>query len=167
MKMVVRFEVDACLPAPELDVDDLADALGNITSASTSPTTTSSVSPALNLIHAGIQVPQEALQETHSRSKYFIDQRDFTRSSRSRKRHGCVSVCTSASSTTAAATRARVCRQTSSRCRGARRRANLCGLRVCWRNRRNSRSRSRAVRDLRAALARVNVASCARMGIKA
>ena len=36
-----------------------------------------------------------------------------------------------------APTRARVYRQASSRCRGARRRANLCGLRVCWRNCRN------------------------------
>jgi len=101
MKMIVRFEVDACLPTdadtakvtktgtsntkrsakkePELAVDDLADVLGNInlTSAPATPTTTSSSSPALNIIRAGKQVPQEALLEVASRSKYFIDQLDW------------------------------------------------------------------------------------------
>jgi hypothetical protein len=77
MKMVVRFEVDACVPTPELAVDDLADALEGITSAPTSPMNTSSVSPTLKIIRAGTQVPQEALLEITSRSKYFIDQLDW------------------------------------------------------------------------------------------
>ena len=95
MKMIVRFEVDACLDtdtgeakpgnsdtkeAPELAIDDLADALGNlnVTSSPISPTTTSSAtSPSLNVIRAGTEVPQESLVEVASRSKYFIDQLDW------------------------------------------------------------------------------------------
>ena len=98
IKMIVRFEVDACLAtdtskakpgtsntkrsakeAPELAIDDLADALGNLnaTSMPTSPTTASSISPALNIIRAGTEVPQESLLEVKSRSKYFIDQLDW------------------------------------------------------------------------------------------
>jgi hypothetical protein len=101
IKLIVRFEVDACLPtatdastaktgkkpsakkAPELGLDDLVDALGdmNLTSSptTTTPTTTSSSSPspALNIIRAGTQVPQESLLEVTSRSKYFIDQLDW------------------------------------------------------------------------------------------
>ena len=42
MKMAVRLEVNACVPTPELAVDDLADALEGITSALMSPTTLSS-----------------------------------------------------------------------------------------------------------------------------
>ena len=97
IKLIVRFEVDACLPtdantaktgtsdkkpsakkAPELALDDLVDALGdmNLTSSSTTRTTSSS-SPALNIIRAGTQVPQESLLEVTSRSKYFIDQLDW------------------------------------------------------------------------------------------
>ena len=98
IKLIVRFEVDACLAtdtgkaetrtsdtkrsakeAPELAVDDLADALGNlnVTSTPTSPTTASSVSPALNIVRAGTEVPQESLLEVASRSKYYIDQLDW------------------------------------------------------------------------------------------
>jgi hypothetical protein len=112
MKMMVRFEVDACLPtetstatskktgtsdtkrsgrkSPELALDELADALGNMdlhtsSRVPTSPTiTTSSSSPppssassALNIIRAGTQVPQESLLEVASRSKYFIEQLDW------------------------------------------------------------------------------------------
>ena len=97
IKLIVRFEVDACLStdantaktgisdkkpsakkAPELALDDLVDALGdmNLTSSSTTRTTSSS-SPALNIIRAGTQVPQESLLEVTSRSKYFIDQLDW------------------------------------------------------------------------------------------
>src|SRR6266849_7270408 len=112
MKMMVRFEVDACLPtetsaakpakiatsdtrrsgkkSPELALDDLADALGNmnllkssreptpptITSSSLLSPTPSSPSPALTIIRAGTQVPQESLLEVASRSIYFIDQLD-------------------------------------------------------------------------------------------
>jgi hypothetical protein len=113
MKMMVRFEVDACLPtetstatirksgssdtkrsgreSPELAIDELADALGNmdpfrsprvptsptISSSSPSSPTPSSPSPALNIIRAGSQVPQESLLEVASRSKYYIDQLDW------------------------------------------------------------------------------------------
>ena len=113
MKMVVRFEVDACLPteistatttktgtsdseraackSPELAIDELADALGNMdlltpSRVPTSTTTTSSPSPSsmpsspsptLNIVRAGSQVPQESLLEVASRSKYFIDQLDW------------------------------------------------------------------------------------------
>jgi hypothetical protein len=113
MKMIVRFEVDACLATDtstatttetgssdtkrtaeevsELAVDDLADALENINILTslrvpTSPTTTlpsstsympSSPSTALNVIHAGTQVPQESLLEVASRSKFFIDKLDW------------------------------------------------------------------------------------------
>ena len=95
IKMIVRFEVDACLAtdtktgtpdtrhsakdAPELAIDELADTLGNlnVTSTPTSPTTASSISPTLNIIRAGTEVPQESLLELASRSKYFIDQLDW------------------------------------------------------------------------------------------
>ena len=115
MKMVVRFEVDACLPAgtstatstksgtstpkrsgrksPELAIDEIADALENMNLLTSSPvptppTTTSSpssplsptpssASPALNIVRAGTQVPQESLLEVASRSKRFIDQLDW------------------------------------------------------------------------------------------
>ncbi len=119
MKMIVRFEVDACIPTdtntatatktrasdtkrsaekvpdPVLELDVLAEALENmnlVTSSSsrvpTLPTTAlsssspplstpSSPSPALNIIRAGTQVPQESLLELASRSKYFIDQLDW------------------------------------------------------------------------------------------
>lgn len=112
MKMMVRFEVDSCLPtetsnatttktgtldtkrsgrkSPELTLDEIADALNNLdlhsssrvptspttTSTSSSPTASSS-SPALSIVRAGTQVPQESLLEVASRSKYFIDQLDW------------------------------------------------------------------------------------------
>jgi hypothetical protein len=104
MKMVVRFEVDACLAseanspakAPAPAVDDLANALGNLslqTSALAQKTTSSSsksesesselesvsVSPSsgIKVIRAGTQVPQDALLEVASRSAYFIDKLDW------------------------------------------------------------------------------------------
>ena len=98
MKMIVRFEVDACLSTDTseaktgtsdtkrsakeaTELDELADALGNmniLTSTPTSPTTTSSsASPALSIVRAGTEVPQESLIEIASRSKYFIDQLDW------------------------------------------------------------------------------------------
>ena len=94
MKMVVRFEVDACLPTSAsssvpkkttASVDDLADALGGMAIKHRTPTTTktasfsssSSSSPVINIIRAGTQVPQEALVEVTSRSAYFIDQLDW------------------------------------------------------------------------------------------
>lgn len=111
---MVRFEVDACLPtetstattkktgtsdtkrpgrkSPELALDELADALGNMdlhtssrvpksptikSSSSSSSPPPSSASAALNIIRAGTQVPQESLLEVASRSKYYIDQLDW------------------------------------------------------------------------------------------
>src|SRR5712691_10133241 len=92
LKMIVRFEVDSCLPTDKSDtkrsakeepvpaVDDLADALGSISlsSSAASESTSPSSSPgAINIIHAGTQVPQEALLEVASRSAYFVDQLDW------------------------------------------------------------------------------------------
>ncbi|KAI0292391.1 hypothetical protein BC826DRAFT_439150 [Russula brevipes] len=111
MKMVVRFEVDACLAseanspakAPAPAVDDLANALGNLSlqtsalaqkttppspspsppppsspSSSPSPSVSvSSPSPAIKVIRAGTQVPQDALLEVASRSAFFIDKLDW------------------------------------------------------------------------------------------
>src|SRR5882762_3723604 len=90
MKMVVRFEVDACLPsarssAPKTTtttttVDDLADALGRMGIMRTSTSTkaaSSASSPLIDIVRAGTQVPQESLVEVTSRSAYFVDQFDW------------------------------------------------------------------------------------------
>ena len=91
MKVIVRFEVDSCLPTETTDtkhsakepvpaVDDLADALGsiNLSSSAASESTLSSSSPAaLNILHAGTQVPQDTLLEVASRSAYFVNQLDW------------------------------------------------------------------------------------------
>jgi len=92
MKMIVRFEVDSCLPTDKSDtkrsakepvpaVDDLADALGSISlssSTAASESTSPSSSPtAINILHAGTQVPQDALLEVASRSTFFINQLDW------------------------------------------------------------------------------------------
>ena len=92
MKVIVRFEVDSCLPTETTDtkhsakkepvpaVDDLADALGsiNLSSSAASESTPSSSSPAaLNILHAGTQVPQDTLLEVASRSAYFVNQLDW------------------------------------------------------------------------------------------
>ncbi len=62
-------------------VDDLADALGSISlssSTAASESTSSSSSPtAINILHAGTQVPQDALLEVASRSAYFVNQLDW------------------------------------------------------------------------------------------
>jgi hypothetical protein len=93
MKLIVRFEVDACLPTEATDsklsakkvpapaVDDLADALGSINLSSSvagSPPSSPSLSPAtVNIVHAGTQVPQDALLEVTSRSVHFVNQLDW------------------------------------------------------------------------------------------
>src|SRR5260221_7893034 len=92
LKMIVRFEVDSCLPTDKSDtkpsakeepvtaVDDLADALGSISlsSSAASESTSPSSSPgAINILHAGTQVPQDALLEVASRSAYFVNQLDW------------------------------------------------------------------------------------------
>ncbi|KAF8272627.1 hypothetical protein EI94DRAFT_1717979 [Lactarius quietus] len=78
MKMVVRFEVDACFSTgtsssvpktKAASVDDLADALGGMAIKHRTPASTktasssSSSSPLINIVRAGTQVPQEALIE--------------------------------------------------------------------------------------------------------
>ena len=98
MKMIVRFEVDACLSTDTseaktgtsdtkrsakeaTELDDLADAMGNMNIFTSTPTsfatTSSSASPALSIVRAGTEVPQESLLEIASRSKFFIDQLDW------------------------------------------------------------------------------------------
>jgi hypothetical protein len=93
MKMIVRFEVDACLPTDAgpaktggisdtkrsskktaASVDDLADALGGMNFLG-SPATTKV--PTINMVRAGTQVPQHALLEVASRSKHFVNQLDW------------------------------------------------------------------------------------------
>ena len=92
MKMIVRFEVDACLPTvagpatvtkpagkkrstkTAASVDDLVDALGSMDLLSSAPATTK---PVINVVRAGTQVPQEDLVEVASRSAYYVDQLDW------------------------------------------------------------------------------------------
>jgi hypothetical protein len=86
MKMIVRFGVDACLPSPDSsaattsndDDSDLADALSNVNiQQSPISTSTSTTSPVIDIIHAGKQVPQDALVEMISRSVFYLDQLDW------------------------------------------------------------------------------------------
>ncbi|KAI0251097.1 hypothetical protein BJV78DRAFT_1154696 [Lactifluus subvellereus] len=94
MKMVVRFEVDACLPTdagpatttktPDekrstketaASVDDLVGALGSMDLLGSAPAATEE--PVINVVRAGTQVPQETLVEVASRSTYYVDQLDW------------------------------------------------------------------------------------------
>ena len=89
MKMIVRFEVDSCLPpdttdtkhsakkAPVPAVDDLADALGSINLSSSTASESTSSPAAINILRAGTQVPQDTLLEVASRSAYFVNQLDW------------------------------------------------------------------------------------------
>lgn len=98
MKMVVRFEVDGCLPTPRAkpastqegpskpsqaqSPDDLADALAGLNIISSSlpdveDTASSTVkatvtSPSIKIIHGGAEVPQESIMELATRSQYFV-----------------------------------------------------------------------------------------------
>jgi hypothetical protein len=88
LKMIVRFEVDACLStettdskrsakkAPALAVDDLADALGTINISSSAASSTSSPA-SVDIIHGGTQVPQDALLEVTSRSVHSVRKLDW------------------------------------------------------------------------------------------
>ena len=80
MKMVVQFEVDACLPTSTgsseqntrtASVDELADVLDGMSikhrTSAAIKTTSSSSSPIINIVRAGTQVPQEALVKVVSR----------------------------------------------------------------------------------------------------
>lgn len=85
MKMIVRFGVDACLPSPDSstatthnDDSDLAAALSNVNiQQSPISSSTSTTSPAIDIVHAGTQVPQDALVEMISRSVFYLDQLDW------------------------------------------------------------------------------------------
>ncbi|KAI0250395.1 hypothetical protein BJV78DRAFT_1376454 [Lactifluus subvellereus] len=87
MKMIVRFEVDACLPTDagsarlrKLLIRSVLprrrqrlsmtcmDLLGSAPATTKKP---------INVVRAGTQVPQEALVEVASRSAYFVDQLDW------------------------------------------------------------------------------------------
>src|ERR1700761_1385444 len=85
MKMIVRFGVDACLPSSDssaatMPIDDsvLADAHGNVNIQQYPiSTSTSTTSPTINIVHAGAQVPQNALVEMISRSVFYLDRLDW------------------------------------------------------------------------------------------
>ena len=64
IKMVVRFEVNACVPTPELAVDNLADALEGITFALASPTTSSSVLTQLHTLGKALAASGGACSST-------------------------------------------------------------------------------------------------------
>jgi hypothetical protein len=99
LKMIVRFEVDACLPTTNAGgqakttktggisdtkrsltqtenvsgVDDLLEAFGSLKLQSA----TTKESPTINVVRAGTQVPQDALIEVTSRSVNYVDQLDW------------------------------------------------------------------------------------------
>ncbi|KAH8983908.1 hypothetical protein EDB92DRAFT_1951194 [Lactarius akahatsu] len=84
-KMVVRFGIDACLPSPGssvattyFDDSNLAPcAHSSMNAEQTSTSTTTTMSPAINIVRAGTQVPQDALVEVVSRSAYYLDRLDW------------------------------------------------------------------------------------------
>jgi hypothetical protein len=94
MKMIVRFEVDACLPTDAgqakttktsgisdtkrsstqtANVDDLLKGFGSLKLSSA----TTKEPPTINVVRAGTQVPQDALLEVTSRSANYVDQLDW------------------------------------------------------------------------------------------
>ena len=98
MKMIVRFEVDACLPSdtdavptkagtsttkcakekePVPALDELVDALKGMNFQTAASARPSSLSSSIDIVHAGRQVPQDALLEIASRSIYFVNQLDW------------------------------------------------------------------------------------------
>ncbi|KAA1472265.1 hypothetical protein DENSPDRAFT_820977 [Dentipellis sp. KUC8613] len=94
LKIVVEYAVDACLLSPEpadtkdnnasqhppsasSSVDDLTSTLASVSiSQQQSPIT--SASPALNIIHAGHEVPQSSIIELTTRSQNYVDLLDWT-----------------------------------------------------------------------------------------
>ncbi|KDQ49911.1 hypothetical protein JAAARDRAFT_74462 [Jaapia argillacea MUCL 33604] len=86
LKMVVRFEVDACIPPPATkrdlssasNVDDLIDSLANVNikddkSGDPSQTIAGGASPTLKIIHAGSEVPQSNIVELGTRSERNLE----------------------------------------------------------------------------------------------
>ncbi|KAI0365689.1 hypothetical protein BV20DRAFT_1027527 [Pilatotrama ljubarskyi] len=99
LKMVVRFEVDACTAQPRPaassprtstapritgsrtttgapNIDSLADALAGL-GVSTSTSNTSTSIDTISVIRAGSQVPQSTIVELVTRSKKYVDQFDW------------------------------------------------------------------------------------------
>ena len=88
MKMVVHFEVDACLPTeapgtepaaetgPTPAVDNLADALGSITLSSAASSASSSLAT-IHVRRAGTHIPQDALLELASRKASSVKYLDW------------------------------------------------------------------------------------------
>ncbi|EIW52480.1 uncharacterized protein TRAVEDRAFT_61376 [Trametes versicolor FP-101664 SS1] len=98
LKMVVRFEVDACTAQPTSSpigaparttrprtsndalpsIDSLADALGGLNfSSRPTPAHNASGVPTITVIRAGSQVPQSAVVELVTRSQNYVDQFDW------------------------------------------------------------------------------------------
>ncbi|KAI0310145.1 hypothetical protein OF83DRAFT_1166709 [Amylostereum chailletii] len=96
LKMVVRFEVDACLPtstppatssSPAATSDDLSDLLSSMNVAGSSAAqksknaatsgTKDSTSPSLNIVNAGSEVPQSAIVELTTRSERWFHTFDW------------------------------------------------------------------------------------------
>src|SRR6266702_345740 len=59
------------------DDSDIADAPSNVNAQQSSTSATTTTSPAINIVRAGTQVPQDALVEVVSRSVYYLDQLDW------------------------------------------------------------------------------------------
>ncbi|THH19456.1 hypothetical protein EUX98_g8774 [Antrodiella citrinella] len=101
LNLVVRFEVDACMPRPpqskveatskapkpappSSNVDDLSDLLSGLNVSSTSasptvaPTTTGSSPSDVTIIRAGYEVAQSAIIELTTRSERNVDNIDWT-----------------------------------------------------------------------------------------
>ena len=104
LNMIVRCEVDACIPEPtsqsaasttrtsartatgisstSSNVDDLSDMLSGLNVSQGTSTAASTASPAtqsadISVIHAGIQRPQSSMVELTTRSARYIDQFDW------------------------------------------------------------------------------------------
>ena len=186
VKMVVHFEVDACLPteapgtmlaaemSPSPVVDNLADALRNITLSSAA---SSSSSPAtIHVLRAGTHIPQDALLELASRkasSVKYLDWNASTHNSRSHRFRHCVSACTSTAYSRSctngkSSTLVRVLvqvRQISLRS-GARPPRSSCDLRMCWRKYRSLRFRA-GLGPRGASVSCAKMESCMFMGVLA
>ncbi len=98
LKMVVRFEVDACIPQSTADnatssllsqptsprippastnVDSLTDLLSNLDVTSQSEASSQSQNTAIAVIRAGSQVPQSSLVELTTRSFKYVNEFDW------------------------------------------------------------------------------------------
>lgn len=82
LKMVVRYEVDACMPQSRrrlstkneaTTLDSLADAMSNIKLTSTTAPFSSSTMPTLNIINAGTYVPQASIIELTTVAEFRRD----------------------------------------------------------------------------------------------